>query len=101
MHWVPPKVKMTPRLKMAYRQFTNIERNYTQTRNGKDFVVSPRIEKEIQLITETISEERQVSREIVIYSEPLFLEMGNSIITNVTKTQPFENLDESNSLWNF
>lgn len=99
MHWTPPKVRMTPRLRTAYKVLNYIEKRcYTPARNGKDIVITTRVKRELDKITEIISEEQRALRLLEMCAEPLCSEMGNSIVTNVTKSLEFLPLDETNSL---
>jgi len=98
MHWTPPNVKMTHRLRTAYKTLNYIEKKcYTPTRNGKDVIVTPRIQHKVDKITKIISEEQQAFRLFEMCDEPLFSEMGNSIVTNATKSLQFLPPDETNS----
>ena len=99
MHWTPPKVKMTPRLRAAYRILNCIEKKcYTPTPNKKNVIITPYIQHEIDKITKIISEEQRACRLLEMRAEPLFSEMENSIVTNATKNLVCLPLDESNSL---
>lgn len=98
MHWTPPNVRMTLRLRTAYKTLNYIEKKcYTTTRNGKDVIVTPRIQHKVDKITKIISEEQQAFRLFEMCAESLFSEMGNSIVTNATKSLQFLPPDETNS----
>ena len=99
MRWTPPKVRMTPRLRAAYKLLNYIEKRcYITARNGKSVIVTPRVQYKVDKITKIISEEQRTLRLLEMCTEPLFSEMGNSIVTNVTKNPESLPLDETNSL---
>ena len=99
MHWTPPKVRMTPRLRTAYRLLNYIEKRcYTPARNGKDIYLTPAVEKEVNRLTDIIAKEQRAFRLLETCAEPLCSEMGNSIVTTLTRIPGFLPLDETNSL---
>lgn len=99
MYWTPPKVRTTPRLRTAYKLLNYIEKRcYTPTRNGKGFWLTQNVQYELDKITKIISEEQRVLLRLEMHTEPLYSEMENSIITNETKSLPFQPPDETNFL---
>ena len=99
MHWTPPKVRTTPRLRTAYRLLNYIEKRcYTPARNGKYIYLTPTVEKEVGRLSEIISREQRALRLLETCVEPLYSELGNSIVASVTKNLECLPLDETNSL---
>ena len=99
MHWTPPKVRTTPKLRTAYRLLNYLEKRcYVPTGNGKGFWIPPHVEKKVNKLTETISKEQRALQLLETCAEPLCSEMGNSIVTNATRILQFLPLDETNSL---
>lgn len=102
MHWSPPNVRTTPRLRTAYKLYNFIEKRCAQTSpNGKYTYYTPRIQCEINKLTKIISEEQRALRLLELCTEPLFSEMGNSIVSSVTKNLESRFHDETNSLLSY
>ena len=98
MHWTPPKVRTTPKMKAAYRLLNYIEKRYSNnTPNGKYTYYTPRVQYEIDKLTKIISKEQRALQLLEKCTEPLCSEMGNSIVTNATKILGCLPLDETNS----
>ena len=98
MFWEPPKVQVTPKMKTAYKLLSYINKRYSTRVLPNDkhvYVPNKKVEYEIQKLAKIIAEEQRGLQQLEKCIEPLFVEMGNSIAANATKSLGFEYPDDS------
>lgn len=88
MHWNPPHVKITPKLKTAYKLYNKIiKKNMITSKSGKVKNLQCDSEYKLQRVAKIISKEQLAFRQSETCVEQLILEMVHSIETSATKTR--------------